>query len=136
MYRLILGWDIIRSNTVYFIVQILAKYKYMHYICAILFPVAPDFHQAIGFLFFMDRTFIFINLISCIIVLACMVTFGGIKSLGVSELLHYQGTINLEARTDARLTTTPPMFYDRLLPAGFILFLIFFQFVFYYLSLF
>ncbi len=28
-------------------------------------------------------------------------TDGGIKSLGISELLHYQGTTNFDARTKA-----------------------------------
>jgi hypothetical protein len=42
--------------------------------------------------------------------------------LGVSELLHYQGTTTFDARTNARLTTSPPMFYDRLLAVDFILF--------------
>ena len=37
------------------------------------------------------------------------------ETLGISELLHYQSTRNFDARTKARLTTTPPMFYDRVL---------------------
>jgi len=37
------------------------------------------------------------------------------ETLGISELLHYQGTTNFDARTEARITTSPPMFYDRVL---------------------
>ena len=47
---------------------------------------------------------------------ALIPTFGGIKSLGVSELLHCQDTTNLDARTEAYLTTSSSMSYDRLLP--------------------
>jgi hypothetical protein len=37
------------------------------------------------------------------------------ETLGISELFHYQGTANFDARTKARITTSPPMFYDRVL---------------------
>src|SRR5690554_5255822 len=37
------------------------------------------------------------------------------ETLGISELQHYQGTTNFDARTEARITTSPPMFYDRVL---------------------
>jgi hypothetical protein len=37
------------------------------------------------------------------------------ETLGISEPLHYQGTANFDARTKARITTSPPMFYDRVL---------------------
>ena len=37
------------------------------------------------------------------------------ETLGISELLHYQVTANFDARTEARITTSPPMFYDRVL---------------------
>jgi len=40
------------------------------------------------------------------------------ETLGISELLHYQGTTDFDARTEARITTPPPMFYDRVLGAG------------------
>ncbi len=40
------------------------------------------------------------------------------ETLGISELLHYQGTMNFDARTQARITTLPPMFYDRVLGAA------------------
>jgi len=40
------------------------------------------------------------------------------ETLGISELLHYQGTANFDARTKARITNSPPMFYDRVLYAG------------------
>jgi len=40
------------------------------------------------------------------------------ETLGSSELLHYQGTTTLYARTEAQITTLPPMFYDRVLGAG------------------
>ena len=43
------------------------------------------------------------------------------ETLGVSELLHYQGTMNFDARTEAQITTSPPMFYDRVLSAVFII---------------
>lgn len=44
-----------------------------------------------------------------------LVTDSGIKSLGVSEQLHYQGTATFDASTEDRITTSPPMFYDRVL---------------------
>jgi hypothetical protein len=37
------------------------------------------------------------------------------ETLGISELLHYQGTTDFDARTEAQITTSPPMFYDRVL---------------------
>jgi hypothetical protein len=37
------------------------------------------------------------------------------ETLGISELLRYQDTLNFDARTEARITTSPPMFYDRVL---------------------
>jgi len=37
------------------------------------------------------------------------------ETLGISELLHYQDTTTVDARTEARITTSPPMFYDRVL---------------------
>ncbi len=37
------------------------------------------------------------------------------ETLGSSELLNYQGTTNLDTRTEVRITTSPPMFYDRML---------------------
>jgi len=42
------------------------------------------------------------------------------ETLGVSELLNYQGEVNFDARTEAQLTTSPPMFYDRVLPLVFL----------------
>ena len=38
------------------------------------------------------------------------------ETLGSTETLHYQDAANLDARTEARITTLPPMFYDRMLP--------------------
>ncbi|WP_227626088.1 hypothetical protein, partial [Geofilum rubicundum] len=37
------------------------------------------------------------------------------ETLGISELLHYQGTTTVDARTEDQITTSPPMFYDRVL---------------------
>jgi len=37
------------------------------------------------------------------------------ETLGISELLHYQGGTTFDARAEARITTTAPMFYDRVL---------------------
>jgi len=37
------------------------------------------------------------------------------ETLGISELLLYQGTMTFDARTEARINTKPPMFYDRVL---------------------
>ena len=41
------------------------------------------------------------------------------ETLGISELLHYQDAAIFDARTKARIITKPPMFYDRVLWAGF-----------------
>ena len=37
------------------------------------------------------------------------------ETLGSSELLSYQGTMNFDTRTEAQITTSSPMFYDRVL---------------------
>lgn len=39
------------------------------------------------------------------------------ETLGNSKRLHYQGTANFDARTEAQITTPHPMFYDRVLVA-------------------
>ena len=44
----------------------------------------------------------------------------GYETVRFSELLHYQCTTNFDARAEARITTTPPMFYDRVLCGVFI----------------
>src|SRR5690554_3497112 len=41
------------------------------------------------------------------------------ETLGSSELLHNQDTTTVDARTEVRITTSPPMFYDRVLCPGF-----------------
>ncbi len=51
------------------------------------------------------------------------------ETLGISELLHYQGTTNFDGRTKARITTSPPMFYDRVLAAGDLFPSLFLQFI-------
>ncbi len=60
-------------------------------------------------------TFISLNFLS-----TELITANGCRheTLGISELLHYQGTPNFDARTKARITTSPPMFYDRASGAG------------------
>ena len=42
------------------------------------------------------------------------------ETLGISELFHDQGTTNYDASTKVRLTTSPPMFYDRVLATALI----------------
>ena len=51
------------------------------------------------------------------------------ETLGVSELLHQQGRVNFDARTKNRITTQPPMFYDRVLAAGDLFASLFLQFI-------
>ena len=40
------------------------------------------------------------------------------ETLGNSQQLHCQGTTTFDARTETQITTSPPMFYDRMLAAG------------------
>lgn len=52
------------------------------------------------------------------------ITYDGLRyeMLGILELFHYQYKTNFDTRTKARITNSPPIFYDRVLGTLFVKF--------------